>query len=53
MDGKVQTYKAQLVANDFKQIHVIEYDETFSPVAIVKSIRNLLAIAAYYDYEIW
>ena len=24
-----------------------------SPVARVKSIRILLAIAAYYDYEIW
>ena len=24
-----------------------------SPVAMLKSIRILLAIAAYYDYEIW
>ena len=29
------------------------YDETFSPVAMLKSIRIILAIAAYYDYEIW
>ena len=29
------------------------YDETFSPVAMLKSIRILLAIAAFYDYEIW
>ena len=29
------------------------HDETFSPVAMLKSIRILLAIAAYYDYEIW
>ena len=28
-------------------------DETFSPVAIAKTIRILLAIAAYYEYEIW
>ena len=53
MDGKVQTYKAWLVAKDFKKIHSIDYDETFSPVAMVKSIRILLAVAAYYDYEIW
>ena len=53
MDGNVQTYKARLVAKGFKQIHGIDYDETFSPVAMVKSIRILLAIAAYYDYEIW
>ena len=52
MDGKVQTYKERLVAKGFKQIHGIDYDKTFSPVAMVKSIRILLAIVAYYDYEI-
>ena len=30
-----------------------DYEETFSPVAMIKSIRILLSIAAYYDYEIW
>ena len=53
MDGRPQTYKARLVAKGYRQIHGIDYDETFSPVAMVKSIRILLAIAAYYDYEIW
>ena len=52
MDGNVQTYKARLVVKGFKQIHGIDYDETFSPVAMVKSIRILLATAVYYDYEI-
>ena len=28
-------------------------DDSFSPVAMPKSIRILFAIAAYYDYEIW
>ncbi|XP_020081861.1 uncharacterized protein LOC109705542 [Ananas comosus] len=27
--------------------------ETFSPVAMLKFIRTLLALAEYYDYEIW
>nr|GFB47647.1 hypothetical protein [Tanacetum cinerariifolium] len=27
--------------------------ETFSPVADIRAIRILIAIAAYYDYEIW
>ena len=31
----------------------MDYDETFSPVAMLKSIRILLAIAAHFDYEIW
>ena len=31
----------------------MDYDETFSSVAMLKSIRILLAIAAYHDYDIW
>ena len=53
MDGNVNTYKARLVAKGFKQIHGVDYDETFSPIAMLKSVRILLAIAAYHDYEIW
>ena len=53
MDGNVHTLKVRLVAKGFKQTHGIDYDENFSSVAILKSIRILLAIAAYYDYEIW
>ncbi|KAL4340118.1 hypothetical protein GQ457_08G032640 [Hibiscus cannabinus] len=30
-----------------------DYDKTFSHVAMFKSIRILLVIAAYHDYEIW
>ncbi|KAK8590170.1 hypothetical protein V6N12_024552 [Hibiscus sabdariffa] len=52
MDGNVQTYKGRLVAKGFRQIHGIDYDETFSPVAMFKSIRILLAIAAFHDYKI-
>ncbi|KAL4353743.1 hypothetical protein GQ457_06G011750 [Hibiscus cannabinus] len=53
MDGNVQTYKGRLVAKGFQQIHNVDYDETFSPVAMFKSIRILLAVAAFHDYEIW
>jgi hypothetical protein len=53
MDGKPEVFKARLVAKGYKQIHGVDYDETFSPVAMLKSIRILLAIAAHYDYEIW
>ena len=31
----------------------VNYEETFSLVAMLKSIRTLLAIAARYDYEVW
>jgi hypothetical protein len=40
------------VVKGFKQIHGIDYNETFSPVAMLKSVRILLAIASYFDYEI-
>ena len=53
MNGNVYTFKARLIAKGFKQTHGIDYDETFSLVAILKSIQILLAIAVYYDYEIW
>ena len=53
MDGNVHAFKARLVAKGFKQTHDIDYDKTFSPVTILKSIRILLAIPAYYDYKIW
>ena len=53
MNRKVNTYKARLFAKSFKQIPDVDYDETFSTVAMVKSIRILLDIATYHDYEIW
>ena len=53
MDGNVSVYKARLVAKGFRQVQGVDYDETFSPVAMLKSIRIILAIAAYFDYEIW
>ena len=52
-DGNVHIYKARLVAKGFCQIQGVDYDETFSPIAMLKSIQILLAIDVYYDYEIW
>nr|GEW89404.1 hypothetical protein [Tanacetum cinerariifolium] len=53
MDGVIHTYKARLVAKGFTQTYGVEYEETFSPVADIRAIRIFIAIAAYYDYEIW
>nr|GEU95392.1 retrotransposon protein, putative, Ty1-copia subclass [Tanacetum cinerariifolium] len=46
MNGAIHTYKARLMAG-------IDYEETFSPVADIRAIRILIAIAAFYDYKIW
>jgi hypothetical protein len=51
-DENVHIYKAQLVVKGFKQIHSIDYDETFSLIVMLKSVRILLAIATYFDSEI-
>ncbi|KAH9705191.1 hypothetical protein KPL70_011781 [Citrus sinensis] len=53
VDERVETFKARLVAKGFTQKEGIDYEETFSPVAMLKSIRILLSIAAMLDYEIW
>nr|GEW99784.1 retrotransposon protein, putative, Ty1-copia subclass [Tanacetum cinerariifolium] len=53
IDGNVHIYKARLVAKGFSQTPGIDYEETFSLVADIRAIRILIAIAAYYDYEIW
>ena len=52
-DGNVTIYKARLVAKGFRQVQGVDYDENFSPIAMLKSVRIMLAIAAFYDYEIW
>ena len=49
----METFNARLVAKGFTQKEGIDYEETFSPVAMLKSIRILLSIAACLDYEIW
>ncbi|GJT39762.1 retrotransposon protein, putative, ty1-copia subclass [Tanacetum coccineum] len=53
MDGALYVFKARLVAKGFTQTYGVDYEETFSPVADIRAIRILIAIAAYYDYEIW
>ncbi|MDF3665340.1 reverse transcriptase domain-containing protein, partial [Enterobacter hormaechei] len=40
------------MAKGYNQKQGVDYEDTFSPVAMLKSIRILLAIVAHYDYEI-
>ena len=50
---RLKPRKAKLVAKGYTQKEGIDYEETFSLVAMLKSIRMLLSITAHYDYEIW
>ena len=45
--------KLDLSQKVFRQDQGVDYDETFSPVAMLKSVQIIIAIAAYFDYEIW
>nr|GEU36623.1 hypothetical protein [Tanacetum cinerariifolium] len=53
MNGTIYVFKAHLVAKGFTQTYGVDYEETFSPVADIRAIRILIAIVAYYNYEIW
>eukprot|EP00253_Pinus_taeda_P034858 PITA_34858 len=51
-EGKVEKYKARLVAKDYSQVPGIDFGDIFSPVAKVTSIRLLLFAVAAFDFEV-
>nr|CCA18273.1 putative polyprotein [Albugo laibachii Nc14] len=51
--GKVQRYKARLVAQGFRQKAGVDYSDTYAPVASTSSIRIFLGISVQLGYEIY
>ncbi|KAI0496461.1 hypothetical protein KFK09_022778 [Dendrobium nobile] len=51
-DGQIDRYKARLVAQGFNQEHGINFNETFSPVAKLPTIRILLLLALHRNWPI-
>lgn len=45
-EGRVEHFKGRLVAKEFSQMYGIDFEETFSPVVRLSTIRTLLAFAA-------
>ena len=45
--------KLDLSQKVFRQVQGVEYNEIFSLISMLKSVRIMLAIAAFYDYQIW
>jgi hypothetical protein len=52
-DGKVEKHKARLVAKGFTQQPGIDYNETFSPVARLDTIRMVLSIIAQKNWKVY
>jgi hypothetical protein len=53
LKGNVKEYKARLVAKGFTQKFGVDFHETFAPVAKLKSIRLLTAIAANQSLDLY
>jgi hypothetical protein len=51
-EGRIQKYKARLVAQGFTQIHGIDFLDTFAPVARLSAIRTVVALAASENWEL-
>ena len=48
--GSVTIYKARIVAKGFRQVQGVDYNEIFSTVAMLKSIRIMSEIATFYEF---
>src|SRR3954465_5510363 len=60
-EGKIDWYKARLVAKDYTQTYGakgytqtygVDYEETFSPVARMNTVRILLSYATNRDWKV-
>ena len=52
-DSSVTIYKARIVAKGFRQVQGVDYDESFSLVPMLESVRIMLVIAAFMKSGKW
>ncbi|KAH9310201.1 hypothetical protein KI387_038112, partial [Taxus chinensis] len=51
-DGTIDKYKARLVAKGYAQQEGIDYEETFAPIAKIKTIMMIFALATQFGWKV-